>query len=614
MKKFVFAALVVLLATAGSTAQNQPQGTAALVAAFEAGQSARIIEMLTADPKLLSADLDRGFTALHMAAYYGLGPVVDFALKNGADPEAKERRGLTPVWFSVSGNHPGVLRQLIARKVNLGIKNQMGDGLLHRAAQGGLLEVFGILLQQGLKLDERDLQMATPLAIALNRDDAAILKLLADNGYDLKALSDPAFSLLHYGAMAGVRVIHYLLDNGWEINPKDQAEGRTPLYLAVDVGNRDGARALVMRGADPNIADVNGISAFMHAVKKGDRELADMFLKKGADAAVIDPKTGRTPLHEAAARGNSPMINTLLAAGSPKNAADKAGDTALSLALKHGNRAAADLLRKNGADGGPAIPDYDEAAVLSRPLKNGEATIWYLSHSGWAVKTKSALLIFDYWENDPAPDEKLLANGHIRPEELKGIPAYVFVSHEHADHFNPQILEWKKARPDITLIFGFEPQNKEGLEILAPRVQKQIGPLTVTTIRSNDLGVGFAVQVDGLTLFHAGDHANPSLETAGNVFFPEIDFLAEKGIKPDIAFFLNMYGCGSTNPEAFQKGIFYAVDKLKIKSVLPMHGANREWVYRDLADAVAKNKINVQVGVAVDQGDRFSFRKGVLAK
>jgi len=29
-----------------------------------------------------------------------------------------------------------------------------------------------------------------------------------------------------------------------------------------------------------------------------------------------------------------------------------------------------------------------------------------------------------------------------------------------------------------------------------------------------------------------------------------------------------MCGCGSSNPDAFQKGIFYAVDKLKIKSVL----------------------------------------------
>jgi L-ascorbate metabolism protein UlaG (beta-lactamase superfamily) len=147
---------------------------------------------------------------------------------------------------------------------------------------------------------------------------------------------------------------------------------------------------------------------------------------------------------------------------------------------------------------------------------------------------------------------------------------------------------------------------------MAPRTERKIGDLTVTTIQANDAGVGFAVKVDGLTIFHAGDHSNNTIEAAGNNFYPEIDYLAERGIRPDIAFFLNMYGCGSTNPEAFQKGIFYAVDKLKIKSVLPMHGAYKEWVYGNLVEGVAKNKIDVQVGAAVNQGDRFAFSGGKL--
>ena len=68
----------------------------------------------------------------------------------------------------------------------------------------------------------------------------------------------------------------------------------------------------------------------------------------------------------------------------------------------------------------------------------------------------------------------------------------------------------------------------------------------------------------------------------------------------------------SPAPEAFQKGIFYAVDKLKIKAVLPMHGAYKEWVYGNLAEGVAKNKIDLQVGAAVNQGDRFTFSGGKL--
>jgi len=41
---------------------------------------------------------------------------------------------------------------------------------------------------------------------------------------------------------------------------------------------------------------------------------------------------------------------------------------------------------------------------------------------------------------------------------------------------------------------------------------------------------------------------------------------------------------------------------------------DKEWGYAALADSVAKNGINVQVGAAVNQGDRFAFQKGKLTR
>jgi hypothetical protein len=386
----------------------------------------------------------------------------------------------------------------------------------------------------------------------------------------------------------------------------------TPLLTAVNAGNAEGARALAMRGADVNAVDEAGQTPLLLAVRQGSQELVGLFMEKGAKPNISEARTGKAALHEAALRGYSGVVQTLLASGADKNAKDKDGRTALSYALKYGNTSAADVLRKNGAEEGPWPSNLDDSVELNKALAKGEATIWYLKHSGFAIKTKSALMVFDHWDNDPVPDEKLLANGHIDPEALKGLPVYVFASHEHDDHFDPQILEWKKSIPNITYIFGFEPPHKDGINVIGPREQRTIGGLKVTTIKSTDAGVGFAVQIDGLTIFHAGDHANFTLEMKDNGFFPEIDFLAEKGIRPDISFFLNALGCGSTNAEAFQKGIFYAVDKLKIKSCLPMHAANREWVYKDLVDAAAKNNVKLQVGAAAYFGDRFFFSKGKL--
>lgn len=613
MKKSALAALAVVLTLILPLSRNL-LGTEDLKTVFENGETAKILQMLAENPHLLKADLGAGMTPLHYGVYYGYVPVVDYALKSGMDVNIKDQRGLSPVWFSVSGSRPAMLRKFIALGADLSIKNPQGDNMLFRAATAGNAEIFGILLENGFKAEDKNGWGATPLIYAFRADAIDIVKLLVAKGLDLKTEAEPGFSLLHHAVLSGkAGAVHYLLDNGFDVNAKAQ-DGATPLTLAVDFGNREGARALAMRGADVNAANESGMTPFLLAVKKGDKELVGLFLTKGANLAAVDSRTGKTLLHEAALRGYADVVETLLARGIQKNAKDKNGYTALSYALKYGNKTAADLLRKNGVEDIPWETNLDDSAYLKKALKNGEAEIWYLKHSGWAIKTKSAILVFDYWDNDPAPDEKLLANGHIRPEALKDYPVYVFASHDHGDHFDPQILEWKKAVPNVSYVFGFEPQAKEGIVSLAPRVQKKLGPLTVTTIKANDAGVGFAVQVDGLTVFHAGDHSNNTLEAAGNDFFPEIDFLAAKGIRPDIAFFLNMYGCGSTNPEAFQKGIFYAVDKLKIKSVFPMHGANKEWVYGNLIEGVARNKIKVAVGAAANQGDRFFFQKGALKR
>ncbi len=613
MKKPTGILIVVFLAlTTAMSGQQAAKPGEDLLKLFENGNTTEILGLFKTDPSLMRVDLGTGMTPLHYAAYYGNVSVFDYLIQKGADLQVRDQRGLTPVWFTVSGQRPLMLKKLIAMGADLKVKNEQGDNLLFRAITARNAEIARILLENGFDPKQENGYKTTPVEYAAGMNSVEIIDLLVSKGVDLKA-AGYRMPLLHRSAVSpGVEVLHYLLDRDFDINGKDN-NGRTPLMMAVDFGNLAAARALIMRGADINLPNPEGVVPMMIAVKKGSPELIDLFISKKADLGFTDARTGKTMLHEAALRGNSAVLRKLLAAGIPKNAKDKNGYTALSYARKFGNKTAADILSGAGVENVAWETNTDDMVYLNKALAKDEAYIWYLRHSGWALKTKSALLVFDYWDNDTPPDEKMLANGHVVPGELKDIPTFVFVTHDHGDHFDPRILDWKKEIPGITYVFGFEPQAAEGIITMAPRTQRKIGPLTVTTIRSDDAGVGFAVEVDGLTVFHAGDHSNNVLEVKDNPFFPEIDYLAEKGIRPDISFFLNMYGCGSSNPEAFQKGIFYAVDKLKIKSVLPMHGADREWVYGKLAEGVAKNGIRVDVGAAVNQGDRFLFSKGELA-
>lgn len=600
-----------LVLTTSLRGQQVSNAVEELLKLFENGNTTEILEILEEDPQQMKVDLGAGMTPLHYAAYFGNVSVFDYLLQKGANLNSPDQRGLAPVWFTVSGQRPSMLRKLIALGADLSIKNAQGDNMLFRAITARNPELVQILLENGFDPMQQNTYNMTPIEHATGMNSVEIINLLVSKGAGLQVPSS-RLPLLHRAAGSrGAEVLHYLLDRGFEIDAKDNT-GRTPLMMAVDFGNLEAARALILRGTDINLANSEGIVPMQIAVKKGSADLIDLFIAKKADLNVVDGRTGKSMLHEAALRGNSSIVSKLLAAGIPKNAKDKNGYTALSYAMKYGNKTTADILSKAGVENISWETNLDDITYLNKTLAKDEAYIWYLRHSGWALKTKSALLVFDYWDNDTPPDEKLLANGHIQPKDLKDIPTYVFVSHDHGDHFDPQIVDWRSDIPGITYIFGFEIQAGEGIITLPPRTQRKIGPLNVTTIQSNDAGVGFAVEIDGLTIFHAGDHSNNALEMKDNPFFPEIDFLAEKGIHPDISFFLNMYGCGSSNPEAFQKGIFNAVDKLKIKSVLPMHGADREWVYENLAEGAVQNKIKVDVGVAVNQGDRFLFSKGSL--
>ncbi len=583
-----------------------------LNAAFENGNTARILELLMADPRLLKSNLGDGMTPLHSGAYHGYEQVVDFALENGLSFDLKDRQGLTPVWYSVAGGRPAMLRKLIALGADLSVRDSDGLSLLHQAILTGRLEIIRILLDSGAGVDEPDRWRMRPVDIASSSNNVELLKLLLEKGATLSGSELRGLTPLHFACLAGSTAVRYLLDHGSRVDPRD-ADGKTPLLTAVNGNNLDASRALILKGADINAADDKGDTPLRLAILKGSKDFVSLLAHEGAKLDAVDVRTGRTALQEASLRGYSGVVELLLSRGADKNAKDKDGRTALSYALKYGNKAAADVLRKTGVPEVPWQTNLDDSAELGKALGRGEATIWYLKHSGWAIKTRSAFLVFDYWDVDPAPDAKLLANGHVRPEELRDLPVYVFVSHRHPDHFAPEVLGWKREIPNLTCVFGFEPPNGEGIIVVGPRQQKTIGPLRITAIKANDAGVGFAVEVDGLTIFHAGDHSNVTLETTGNTFFPEIDFLAGNGIRPDIAFFLNAFGCGDGGkPETYERGIFYAVDKLEIKACLPMHAADKEWTYLDLVDAAVKNDARLQVGAAAGPGDRFFFSKGKL--
>ncbi len=91
----------------------------------------------------------------------------------------------------------------------------------------------------------------------------------------------------------------------------------------------------------------------------------------------------------------------------------------------------------------------EKMAYLESPESAGEieAQIWYLGHSGWAIRTENHLLIFSYEGHGLRIKEPVQTLGG----ENRSL--WVFVSHEHIDHFTPEIFEWEKAQWSICDVY-----------------------------------------------------------------------------------------------------------------------------------------------------------------
>ena len=75
----------------------------------------------------------------------------------------------------------------------------------------------------------------------------------------------------------------------------------------------------------------------------------------------------------------------------------------------------------------------------------------YIYHSCFALVGESFAVIIDYYKD--SAQRPLVGVVH---DELLKRPGklYVLSSHSHTDHFNPEVLEWKKVHTDIQYVFS----------------------------------------------------------------------------------------------------------------------------------------------------------------
>jgi L-ascorbate metabolism protein UlaG (beta-lactamase superfamily) len=244
---------------------------------------------------------------------------------------------------------------------------------------------------------------------------------------------------------------------------------------------------------------------------------------------------------------------------------------------------------------------------MPRRPSSGDAVIWHLGHCGYAVQTANHLLIFDYQEKRDGPQlksrptEPALANGWINVREIGGHSVRVFVSHSHADHYDPVILEWRKSVPDVEYFFGWNVSEDSSLHCLAgPNARYSSAAMAIETINSHHSGVpevAWLVKIDGLVIYHNGDCQPDDPVAAYNHLKAYAD-------RVDVAFV----------PPTYDEELNYTkqneelIRRFSPRLMFPMHATAGSDMYREFQRVWVERHPDLSIAIPMRMGEWFAFR------
>ncbi len=254
------------------------------------------------------------WTLLHAAAFWGKPETTRVLLDHGANTNAENDRGETPLHLVSRGEYDsqadgvGIARLLLEHGVDVHAQDKDHDTALHSAAFWGRLEIARVLLERDANTNAVNDRGETPLHLVSRskydprKDGVRIVRLLLGHSVDVHAQDKFHNIALHWAAFWGrLEIARVLLDHGANANAEND-QGATPLHL-VSRGkyrfqeNGVGiAQLLLEHGVDVHAQDKDHDTALHSAAFWGRLEIARVLLNHGAIPDVENDQR-ETPLH-----------------------------------------------------------------------------------------------------------------------------------------------------------------------------------------------------------------------------------------------------------------------------------------------------------------------------
>lgn len=195
------------------------------------------------------------------AATYGKVELMSLLLDEGADIDAEDNEGATPLHCSVgSRGSVEAAKLLLDRRADIEAKNNKGETPLHRAAFWEETEgVVELLLDSGADIEARNDNGETPLHYASLHTSCGIMaSILLNRGANIEAKTNGGETPLHRAARNGIKdIVKELLNHGANVYALNNA-GQNVLELARQIIEEQ------LRDVEEDEVDLDTIPLFLH--------------------------------------------------------------------------------------------------------------------------------------------------------------------------------------------------------------------------------------------------------------------------------------------------------------------------------------------------------------